>query len=365
MKIIQRYYMKDFLRLYILTIAGLGLLSGIIEIVTKVDNFLPNGASLKDLLFYSALNIPRYLLYLMPVVALISGLFVIGQAGKKKETVAIRAAGGSMKAVLIPFLYLGLLLSITSFLMGETVVPDFSKRANKLRASFTKKKRDIYAFKDGAAWLRVKDHIIKIDLFLPDKGVIKGISIMKMEDDMLTERIEAESAEWRPEREIRASGEGGGGLWRLTNVTDYNIKTGMVTRNKELQSDLIAPPNILGEDMQGPEEMNVRELFSYTRKLQESGIKNTKLVADMNSRLSYPFINLIMLLLGISLAGRGEMKRGLAIAASGIAISLVYWLGYIAMLSLGYMEILPPALAPWLVPAVFGGIAAFLFIKMP
>lgn len=365
MKLIQKYYLKDFLRLYLITVAGLGLIAGLIELVTKVDNFLPNGASLKDLLLYSALNVPRYLLYLMPVVALISGLFVLGQAGKKKETVAIKAAGGSIKTVLIPFLYLGLFLSITSFLMGETLVPDFSKRANKLRASFTKKQRDIYAFKEGTAWLRAKEHIIKLDLFLPDKGLIKGVSIIKMEDDMLTERIEAETAAWRPEKELRPAGNTGEGLWRLTNATRYDIKTGMVTRHKELQSNLIAPPDILGEDMQGPEEMNVRELFSYTKKLKESGIKNTKLVVDMNSKLSYPFINLIMLVLGLSLASRGEMKSSIVITASGIAISLIYWFGYIAMLSLGYTGILPPSLAPWLVPVVFGVIAAYLFIKIP
>lgn len=368
MKIIQRYYLKEFFRLYLIIIMGFGLLSSLIEVVEKMDNFIPNGASVKDLLYFAALNVPRYLLYIMPVVALISGLFVFGQAGRRKETMAIKAAGGSIRSLLMPFLYLGLFLTITAFLMNESVVPDFSKKANKLRSSFTKNKREIYAFKEGSAWLRAKDHIVKIDLYLPESAIINGISIMKMEDDMLTERIEAESAEWKPvlaaEDGTKLKSGAGRGIWYLKGITRYDIRTGTAIKYKELQTDIIDPPDILGEDMQGTEEMNVRELFSYTKKLKESGIKNTMLTVDTHSRLSYPLINIIMLVLGISLACRSELKISLVITI-GILISTLYWFGYVASLSLGYTGIVPPVLAPWLVPAIFGGIAAYLYIKTP
>ena len=99
--------------------------------------------------------------------------------------------------------------------------------------------------------------------------------------------------------------------------------------------------------------------------MKEAGIKNTRLLIDIHSRLSFPLINIIMLVVGVSLATRGEIKSGLATTAMGIFISLLYWLGYTASLSMGYTGILPPVLAAWLVPIIFGGVAVYLFIDIP
>jgi lipopolysaccharide export LptBFGC system permease protein LptF len=72
-----------------------------------------------------------------------------------------------------------------------------------------------------------------------------------------------------------------------------------------------------------------------------------------------------MLVVGVSLATRGEIKSGLVTTAIGIFISLLYWLGYTASLSLGYMGILPPIFAAWLVPVAFGCVAVYLFMEIP
>jgi lipopolysaccharide export system permease protein len=132
-----------------------------------------------------------------------------------------------------------------------------------------------------------------------------------------------------------------------------------------MQSDIIDPPEVLGKGVQKTEEMTFRELWEYTRRLQEAGIKNTKLLIDMQSRISYPLINVIMIVLGVSLAMRGGMKSGLVTTAVGICIGLLYWVGYTTSLSLGYTAILPPVMAAWIIPLVFGGAAVYLFRRIP
>lgn len=362
MKIIQRYYLKEFLKLFAIIACGLGLTFSLMELINKINDFIPNRPSMGDLLLYSGLNLPQYLLYLMPMAALISGLFVFGQAGRKKETTAVKASGGSIKALLMPFVYSGVLLSIAGFLIGEFVVPDFSRKAHQLRDSLSKRE-NVLTFKEGTVWLRAKGAIVKIDLFLPDKGVVQGVSIMKMDDYMLTERIEADSAQWKPAREAAENPKKG--IWYLRGVTEYKIKDGTVATYKELQSDVIDSPDVFREDMQKPEEMNVRELTAYTKRLKKAGFRNTKLTVDIHSRISYPLINLIMLVLGIALASKGHMGSGLITAAIGIFISLLYWVGYTGTLSMGYAGILPPFVAAWLMPAIFGGIAVYLFRNIP
>jgi len=85
MTILQRHYLKEFFKLFAIIAMGLSFISSLIELIDKVDDFLKHNPSPALLLSYAALNIPRYLVYLMPVSALISSLFVFGQAGKRKD----------------------------------------------------------------------------------------------------------------------------------------------------------------------------------------------------------------------------------------------------------------------------------------
>ncbi len=362
MKIIQRYYLKEFLKLFAIIACGLGLTFSLMELINRINDFIPNRPSMSALLLYSGLNLPQYLRYLMPMAALISGLFVFGQAARKKETTAVKASGGSIKALLMPFVYCGVLLSMAGFLIGEFVVPDFLRRAHLLKDTLAGKE-NVLTFKEGSVWMRAKGAIVKIDLFLPDRGVVQGVSIMKMDDYMLTERLEADSAEWKPA--WGAAEDPKRGIWYLRGVTEYKIKDGTVATYKELQSDIIDSPDIFREGMQKPEEMNVRELAAYTQRLKKAGFRNTKLTVDIHSRISYPLINLIMLVLGIALASKGHMGSGLITAALGIFISLLYWVGYTGALSMGYAGILPPFVAAWLMPVLFGGAAVYLFRTIP
>lgn len=370
MKLLQKYYLKEYLKLFSIIAFGLSLVFSLMDLINKIDDFIPHKPSMFDLFLYPALNLPQYFLYLMPVGALMSGLFVFGQAGRRRETIAIRAAGGGIKALLMPFIYAGLLFSIAAFLIGEFAVPELARKAHVLRDTLSRKE-NFLSFKEGSVWLRKKDAIVRIGLLLPGKGIMKDVSIMRIENDMLTERIEAESAEWRPALGPTTTGsamtmeKATKGAWYLKNVTSYNIETGAVTKSGELMSNLFNSPDIFREDMQKPEEMNVRDLLAYTKRLRNAGFRNTKLIVDVQSRISYPLINLIMLVLGIALASRGVVGGGLVTAAVGIFISLLYWVTYTLSLSMGYTGIFPAALAAWLVPAIFGIMAVHLFRTIP
>lgn len=372
---ISRYYLLEFARLFGILAAGLGAISSIVELVDKIEGFVKYNPPPSLLLLYAVLNIPRYLAYLMPLAALVAGLFVFGIAGRRRELVAIKASGGSIKRLLIPFVSAGLLLSIAAFLVGEFVTPACSQQAHRISDAITKRNA-VRTFKEGAAWLRSNDYTVKIDLTLPEQGALRGVTILRVEDDLLTEHTVAESGRWesvwgapadRNERSIWGEGapRSGNGVWVLRDVVQYDLKTGVTRRLGELYTDIIDPPDTLRKGMQKPEEMNVRELLAYTKRLKEAGMRNTKLIIDIHARLSYPLINLVMLVLGVSLATREELKSGLVTTAIGIAVALLYWLGYTAALSLGYMGILPPFAAPWLVPLAFGGIAAYLFHSIP
>lgn len=342
--------------------AGLGLTFSLVDLINKMGDFAPHKPDLKSISLYAAYNFPQYVLYLMPMAALVSGLFVFSRAVREREITAIKAAGGKIRILLKPFIYSGILLSVAGFIIGEFIVPDFMQKAHKLRDAIIKKE-NILSFQNGTIWLKSKGNIVKIDIYYPDKGQSKGVSIFKIEGDALRERIEAASAEWKPALSVPNGIKKS--AWYLRDVRRYRTDSGVMEKYGEMEADISVTPDTFREGIKGPDEMNFPELFRYAKRLKESGFRNIKPLVYIHSKISYPLINLIMLMLGISLAITGKQGGGLITAAIGIGISLLYWLGFTATLSLGYTGILPPLAATWLMPVVFGAVAFYLFRKIP
>ena len=124
-------------------------------------------------------------------------------------------------------------------------------------------------------------------------------------------------------------------------------------------------PDLFSQGIKKVAEMDIIELSRYTKRLKAAGFRDTKLLVDLNSKISYPLANFVMLTLGAALSVMGRIGGGIFAAGLGILISFVYWLLYTLMLSMGYTSVVPPAVATWIVPVLFGIIAIFLFRKIP
>lgn len=355
---LQRHYLREFLRLFSLLSIGLALIFSILELIEKMDEFLPHKPSLDNLLLFVFLNFPKYLLYLLPAALLICSLFIFSQASRNKELTAIKATGGRIKAILYPFIILGLFMSIFAFIVGEVIVPDFSKRSNELRYALRREHQKI-AFQEGTLWLRGEDRsLVRIELYIPEKDLAQGVSIFILEKDALIRRIEAQEAQWRKDRNPESA-------WLLRNVTIYDIPSGNVRKVSEMGYQHLGSPRLFAEGIKRPEEMGIIELYRYNERLKRSGFRNTKLAVDFNSKISYPFINLFMVIIGISLSMRGRLGGGLFAAGLGLLISTIYWFTYTMTLSMGYAGILPPIVAAWFMPVVFGLASIFLYKRIP
>ncbi len=357
MLMIQRHYLSEFFKVLTLIAAGLALIFSLLGLLDKIGDFLPYKPSIKSLMLYVVFNFPRYLLYLLPAAILLCSLFVISQAKRREEITAIKAAGGRLRTLFMPFLYSGIILSLFSFILGEAVAPEFSKRAFELKSSIMKKDKKS-AFKEGALWLRAADgSIVKIGLYIPEEKVSKNISIFKIGSERLKERIEAEEARWI---DVKDSD----GKWALENVTVYDMEQGSIKNYTLLEHPFIGPPSVFAEEVRKPEDMGIKELFRHTQRLEEAGFRNLKLLVDLNSKISYPVVNFFMVLLGISLPMMGKAGGGLATTAIGIFISLLYWVSHAMSLSMGYAGIVPPIIAAWFVPLVLAVIAVKFFRKI-
>lgn len=358
MKIIRTYYMKEFFKILIIISIGLPFIFSVLDLIDKIDEFISGNPSFLNLSLYILFNFPKYLYYLLPMALLICSLFVFSQASRNKELIAFKAMGGRLKSLFYPFIFLGVLFSIFAFFIGEVGIPNFSERARELKIALTKKQKELN-FKEGTLWFVAKDgSLINMEVYIPERKIAENIRMFTLKNMNLERRIEAEKAEW-------VDGNDPEGIWILKNVNIYEIKNGKVNTIAEMKYPYIESPKFFSERIKKPEEMSIFEIHRYAKKLKNLGIENRKLNVDMDSKMSYPFTNLFMLLLGISLSVSGRIGGSLFAAGLGLFISFVYWFGYTLILSLGYAGILPPMFSAWIMPAIFGASAIYLFTKIP
>ena len=71
MKIVHRYFIREFLTILSILALGLSFIFSLLDLIDKVDNFLPDKLTVTRLAEYILLNFPKYLYYLLPMALLI------------------------------------------------------------------------------------------------------------------------------------------------------------------------------------------------------------------------------------------------------------------------------------------------------
>jgi lipopolysaccharide export system permease protein len=353
--ILQRRYLKDFILLLIVVVSGLALVMGAFEITGKLQDYSEYDAPFFLVFQLALLSLPRQILYILPMGALLSGMFTVGHAARNLELTAFVASGGRMKRLLFPFVLTGILMSILSLAVGEIVVPMCAEAAADIEERIVQRRAVAVSSVNGTTWLRSEDgSVVKMDLYLQEDNSFRGISVFELEGSRIGRIVRAERA-----RYIQ-----GKNSWVLEDVNIYSPATGEMKNSKELDWPHLSPPSVFMKRVRKPYEMGIIELKQYIDRLKEAGFRNMRLEVEMHTKLSYPLVNLFVLVLGISFAARRTIG-GFFAAAFSLIFTLAYWFGYMMMLTMGFAGIVSPLAAVWSMPLAFGGLSAWLYARIP
>jgi len=111
--------------------------------------------------------------------------------------------------------------------------------------------------------------------------------------------------------------------------------------------------------------MNYGELRSYIQDLQQSGFDVVRLRVQLQKKLAYPLIALVMAILAVPFslsAGRRGALTGVAVA---LGIAVIYLVTSNFFEALGNVNQLPAALAAWAPDLLFGLVGGYLILKVP
>lgn len=120
MSLLQRYILKDLLRVFGLSLSGLVIL---LMFVGVVGEAWKNGLGPEQIFQILPYVVPSLLPFTIPATLLLSVCIVYGRMAGDHEITALKAAGISVTSVLTPALFLGGLLSLCTLVLTDQFIP--------------------------------------------------------------------------------------------------------------------------------------------------------------------------------------------------------------------------------------------------
>jgi lipopolysaccharide export system permease protein len=187
---------------------------------------------------------------------------------------------------------------------------------------------------------------------------LSGFTLYQFDDNFqCRKRVDAQEVKWAE------------GAWWFYNgsVRDFREDGSIqVTPFDKMEFDLGEDWESLRRIGRNSEEMSYGELWTYVQKIQASGYDATRYLVDLYSKLSTPFLNLIMVLIGIPFALKTSRSGGVALSiGSSVMIGFAYGVIFYVFVSFGKSGVLSPFLACWIPTVLFGlaGILALMSIR--
>jgi lipopolysaccharide export system permease protein len=312
----------------------------IIEFFDHVELFTQ---TLRNLLYggaYLGLRLPYYFNLILPLCFLISILIMIIVMIRANEIILIRTSGISTFAMMKPLLFLSLALVICSFVLSDWIIPISSSASEFIYKSKIKQEQSMVYFKNDKIWFKRENTICNIGFFDTKKDSMKDVTVIELSDQYaVRKRYDIKEATWTD------------GAWVFHDVTERTFGPAGVTGKNSyptLTGLIDEPPSVFKIVERNPEEMSYAELSRYISRLQRNGHDITRYLVDLDNKIAFPFINVIMVLTAFSVGLRysktKQISKGIFL---GISVGMLYWFFHSISLSLGYSEIFPPLFAAW------------------
>ena len=356
MTILNRYICREFLKIFFLSMTSFIIIYLVIAVLENVDDFVKEKVSLSMTMKFFAYQVPLIVVQVSPVATLLSSLITLGILSRNSEIIAIMTSGISLYKIATPVIWISILVSAGSLFINEAILPYTNQKARYIENVELEKKNPLGSFKQNRIWYRSKNAAYNIDLFDPFTNTLKGITIYYLDKDFhLIRRLDAKAARWIDNK------------WLFHEVSLRNFQNRSNIKVRRWKEKTIHIPEV-PEDFKAVEkatdEMSYTDLRSYIKKIEAEGYQATKYLVDMHVKLAFPFVNLIMPLIGIPFALKTGRSKGII---GGVGISIVISLGYWIMLSfslsLGHSGVLPPIVSAWISNITFLTFGIFMLLN--
>lgn len=339
--------------------AGLFYISTFIDMSDKLFKGEVGGGMLLAYFWWAS---PQFLFYILAIAVLLATLVTIGLLTKNSELIVMRACGISLYRVAAPLVVLSLVASGMLFLMEEHVLAVSNQRAHRLRhvirggdpQTFDVLNRKWVVSRDGKVY-----HYQYYD---PARQRLVGVSVFAFDEatGRLAERTYASLAVYAPAADGQPAWEVRQG-WSRQFTEDGEVAAFERFDERRLP---LEPAEYFVTEVPEPERMNYGELGRYIEELRASGYDVRQWEVDLQRKVAFPFVTLVMTLIAVPFAVTTGKRGALYGIGLGIVLALVYWTLISVFAAIGAGGLLSPTLAAWAPNLLFGATAVFLLLTV-
>ncbi|QMV17737.1 LPS export ABC transporter permease LptG [Granulicella sp. 5B5] len=365
--ILDEYVMGSFLRSFVLVLAAMVSMFLIFTFFELIGDIIRNRTPLVTVGDYLLNLIPFILYNVTPVCSLVAVLITFGGLNRTSEITAMKATGTSLYRIIAPALVVALLLSAALFIFDDSYLPSANRRQEALLSVIRGKPAQTFLRPDRK-WMSGQTNgtdepsrIFYYQFFDPDRNVFANITVFEFQPGSFkpVRRIYASSARWDDSIQNWVFENGWQRTFASDSVTSY--QPFKISTFPEIREQ---PSYFKKEDRQS-QEMSYAELSSYIRDLQQSGFDTTRLRVQLDRKLAYPLITLVMAIIAIPFSLTSGKRGSIAGMGTAIGVAIAYWVIIGIFENLGNVNSLPPALAAWSPDLLFAMVGSYLLLRTP
>ena len=351
--VLDRYLAAGFVRIFFATLAIITSLYVTVDLFDRIGTLFESGAPLLTVVRYFSYKAPLLISRVIGFATLFSTLFSLGMLARTYEITAMRSSGISVRRLALPLFILSLLICGLTFVWNESLVPVFAHQAQTIYRTEIKNKQQKSLLGTRDIWIRGENSFINVGRFDTRTSTLENITIFRLNRNFsLSGFVEIPRAQWSHKS------------WQVGQAVEWELGgEGKVIR-REITAELPitetpADLKLLARDA---EEFTYFDLQRQISDLKSKGIDATNYEVDLQSKLAFPLISPLMVLLAIPFALRRQLTGKISLSF-GVAmmISFGYWVLSAFCISLGHSGALPAWAAGWIPNAIFAMIGLYFY----
>lgn len=314
-----------------------------------IDDFIDRGATEALILqSYYPNALPFILHQIMPAALFLACIYLTGKLAQELQLTAIYTAGVSFYRILWPLFLFGVFFSLCMFYISGWILPKTEQIRIGLESKYLNKGREQLETSNNIFRQLGGNRILQVGSFSREQKTAISVSLQTYNaEKQMTRRIDSEQMIWSDKTQ----------KWSFLNPITHEFKADSTIRRAKSSGSITIPLDLKPEDLSRTANdidlLNIPEAEAYLNELRNSGVSELgKPLVAYYAKFTYPFTNLIVILLGFSLASTRRKGGQAAQLSIGIMVAFVYLAMIKTIEPFGYSGELDPMIAT-LFPHVF------------
>jgi lipopolysaccharide export system permease protein len=333
-KLIDIYLGRNTLQGFTLVLSVLVVLFSFLELLIQLNDVGKGIYRLQEAFLFVGMTIPRRMVDLMPIAALLGSIVSLGLLADHQELTAMQAAGISVQRIAFSVLGTSVIIMAATLLMAEFVAPplDQAARIQRSRAIYGK---PVIMSKEGF-WMRHGMSFVNVGRALPGDRAA-DIEVYEMDEGGLLRRfIAAREAVIRDGRD-----------WLLTGVQAKSFSGDTVSTlpvQDIVLKGFLTPEQVSILELPA-DSLSLSDLWYYIRSLQERGQNYQAYGLAFWQKVCLPVTTGIMVLLSLSFVfGSTRIRNAGQRIFTGTLVGILFYLSNQIFGHMGLILSLPPLL---------------------